>query len=149
MKRLPPVVASLTLLLFALGAIAQNSKKTLFKDFPSLINCKATLFDKALNAKEGQHITLEVSENFKFSGTVVSHVLKYGKMQTVVIRSEVFEGALLLVSKQNLPNNRFSYTGRIMSPLASDGYQIKQDEKGSFVFQKIDTDRLLETCAHP
>lgn len=149
MKCLRPVVASMALLFFSLGSFAQQSKKSLFTNYPASINCKAKVFEKALDSKEGQHISLKVSAQFTFSGNVVSNVYKYGKMQTVVIRSDEFDGALLLISKQHLPNNQYSITGRLMSPRASDGYQIKEDDKGEYVFKKIDTDRLLETCAHP
>lgn len=149
MKFLRPVVASFAFYLLVNCAFAQEAKQPLFSGYPEIITCKTNLFEKALNAKEGQHIVLHVSENFQISGTVVSNVFKYGKMQTVVIRSDKFEGALLLVSKQNLPNQKFSVSGRMMSPRASDGYQIKQNSEGAYVFNKIDASRLLETCAHP
>lgn len=149
MKSLRPVIAGIALMFCASASFAQSSKQPLFIDYPSSISCKANVFEKALSAKEGQQITLEISDAFKFSGTVVSNVMKYGKMQTVVIRSNEFDGALLLVSKQQLDNNKYNVTGRILSPRASDGYQIKQNTEGSYVFEKIDAGRLLETCSHP
>jgi len=149
MKHLRPVVALLALLFLAFASKAQEAKQTLFSAYPASITSKSNLFEKALLAKEGQHIVIPVSENFSISGTVVSNVFKYGKMQTVVIRSDVFEGALLLISKNNLPSQKVVVTGRLISPRASDGYQIKQNEDGAFVFEKIDAGRLLETCAHP
>jgi hypothetical protein len=149
MKSLRPVIAGIAFMLCASAGFSQSSKQPLFVDYPSSIACKATVFEKALAAKEGQQISLEISDAFKFSGIVVSNVVKYGKMQTVVIRSTEFDGALLLVSKQQLENSKYTLTGRILSPRASDGYQIKQASEGSYVFEKIDAARLLETCSHP
>jgi len=149
MKPLRPVIAIIVLMLCASASFAQkHTKQPLFTDYPANILCKATVVEPVLQAKEGQHIALNLTESFKFSGTVVSNVLKYGNMQTIVVRSDAFEGALMLISKHKSGKNTV-ITGRILSPLSSDGYQIKQNAEGAYVFEKIDAAHLLETCAQP
>lgn len=103
-------------------------------------------FVQAFTAREGQHIVLFFSDNFKFSGTVVSNVEKYSNLQSMTIKSDQSEHIIFHLSRQLLEDNSISFVGRIMSPNASDGYQIKKSQTGNYSFEKIDAQKILQDC---
>ncbi len=122
------------------------SKPKLFSNFPNKIDCPVSEFRNAFSLIEGQHITLSFSDGFKFSGTVISNVVKYYNLQSMTIKSDLSEKTIFHLSKQINDDNSTSYVGRIMNATASDGYQIIKDPTGNYKFEKIDAERILPEC---
>jgi hypothetical protein len=146
MKPLSKLTFALLLSLATLAGYSQAAKPQIFSNFPSTINCSVSEFHNAFSASEGQHIILTFSNNFKFSGTVLSNEMKYSNLQSVVIRSDESEKTVFHLSKQLNSDNTVSYVGRIMNPGASDGYQVKNDQEGNYKFEKIDAEKILLEC---
>jgi hypothetical protein len=125
---------------------SNTAKPKIFSNFPNTINCAVTEFSNAFTAIEGQHIILTFSNNFKFSGKVISNVVKYSNLQSLTIQSDLSDKTVFHLSKQINTDKSVSYVGRIMNPTASDGYQIKTDQAGNYKFEKIDTEKVLQEC---
>jgi hypothetical protein len=122
------------------------AKPKIFASFPNTINCSVSEFSNAFAVPEGQHIMLSFSDNFKFSGTIISNVVKYSNLQSMTIHSDLSHNTVFHLSKQVNDDNSISYVGRIMDATASDGYQIKKDMAGNYKFEKVDSERILQEC---
>ena len=137
---------ALLLCLTTTAGFSQSSKPKIFATFPDKINCPVSEFITAFHVTEGQHIILSFSDNFKFSGTVISNVVKYSNLQSMTIKSDQSNKTIFHLSKQINADNSVSYVGRIIDPTASDGYQVKKDMAGNYQFEKTDTEKVLQEC---
>lgn len=148
MKSLCKITFALLLSLTIAKGYSQNanSKPEAFKAFPNSIKLSPTDLNDAFAVTEGQHIVLSFANNFKFAGTVISNVTKYGNLQSMTIQSDELDKSIFNLSRQMLDNKNITYVGRIMSNNASDGYQIKKDGEGNYSFEKIEAKRLKEDC---
>ena len=149
MKPLGKLIFALMLCLSTTAGFSQNTqvaKPKIFGNFPNTINCSISEFINAFSVLEGQHIILSFSDDFKFSGTVISNVVKYSNLQSMTIQSDLSDKTIFHLSKQINDDNSVSYVGRIMNSTASDGYQIKKDMAGNYKFEKIDAERVLQDC---
>lgn len=146
MKTLSKLTFALLLCLATTSGFTQSSKPKIFGDFPNTINCAVSEFIHAFRATEGQHVILSFSDNFKFSGTVISNVIKYSNLQSMTVQSDLSDRTIFHLSKQLNEDNSISYVGRIMNPTASDGYQIKKDMSGNYKFEKTDAEKILQEC---
>ena len=146
MKSLSKLMFALLLCLAATTGFSQALKPKIFDGFPNTINCPVIEFINAFNVTDGQHIILSFSDNFKFSGTVISNVVKYSNLQSMTIRSDESDKTIFHLSKQINEDNSVSYIGRIMNPTAADGYQVKKDGLGNYKFEKTDTEKILQEC---
>ncbi|MEO6491136.1 MAG: hypothetical protein ABIO04_14435 [Ferruginibacter sp.] len=147
MKSLNKVALALLFCLTATAGFTQHSSKpALFGNYPPIINCSAFEFNNALAAAEGQHVVLFFSDNFKFSGTVISNVVKYSNLQSITIKSDQMENTIFHLSRQQLDGDNVSFVGRIISPNANDGYEIKKDTAGNYKLEKIEASKILQEC---
>jgi hypothetical protein len=143
-----------TLVLVALispTAHAQNptgAKPKLFSNFPEKIICSAAELSRIFTTNADQNISLSFSDNFLFSGTVTSNVVKYANLQTAVIKSPVFGDAVFAVSKITHADKSVSYIGRIISKKYFDGFELKKDTQNNYQLTKIETDRVIQDCSH-
>ena len=143
-----------TLVLVALispAAYAQNptgAKPKLFSNFPEKIICSAAELSRIFTTNADQNISLSFSDNFLFSGTVTSNVVKYANLQTAVIKSPMFDDAIFAVSKITNADKSISYIGRIISKKYFDGYELKKDIQNNYQLTKIETDRVIQDCSH-
>jgi len=149
MKPLTKLMLVLLLCLVAAAGFSQTlhaPKQQVFSNFPNSINCSASEFSNAFTATEGQHIILAFSDNFKFSGTVISNIVKYSNLQSITIRSDESANTIFHLSKQLNQDNTISFVGRILNANASDGYEIKKDQSGNYKFEKVDAEKVLQEC---
>ncbi|MEP7164691.1 MAG: hypothetical protein ABI741_08355 [Ferruginibacter sp.] len=146
MKSLSKLTFALMLCLAATAGFSQSSKPKIFADFPNTINCTVSEFTNAFSATEGQHIILSFSDGFKFSGTVISNVVKYSDLQSMTIRADQSDKTIFHLSKQINQDNSVSYVGRIINPTAADGYEVKKDMSGNYKFEKTDAEKVLQEC---
>ncbi|HMI78905.1 MAG TPA: hypothetical protein VK484_08925 [Ferruginibacter sp.] len=151
MKRHVRCALSLLLSFISLAGLAQNpngSKPKQFNNFPDVINCSETTLSNIFNAAAGQNISLSFSDNFSFTGSVTSNIVKYSNLQTAVVRSPLFNNSIFSVSKIINKDNSVSYLGRIINKNYFDGYELKQNAAGNYQLVKMETDRVIPDCRH-
>lgn len=149
MKSLSKLTFVLLLCLTTAVSFSQTAtapKQKIFANFPNTIHCSVTEFSNAFTAVEGQRIILSFSDDFKFSGTVITNMIKYANLQTMTIRSSDIDNTIFQLSKQLNTDNSVSFVGRIINAGASDGYEIKRDLTGNYNFEKLDAEKVLVEC---
>jgi hypothetical protein len=150
MKRLAPNAMLLLGILLSVTLNAQTNsseKPALFSNFSNTINCPQAELSKAFTAMANQNIILSFSDNFLFSGTVVSNVVKYANLQTILIKSPVYGDAVFSLSKITRKDNSVAYTGRIINPKYADGYELKKDGFNNYQLIKIEMGNILKDCS--
>ncbi len=149
MKR--PITYALLMLCFltSVTANAQNTageKPKLFASFPDRINCSLPELSRIFAIAANQNVNLTFSDNFLFSGTVTSNVVKYANLQTAVIKSPQFGDAIFVLSKIRETDGSFYYVGHIVNKKYADGYELKKDASGNYQLIKIETGKVLQDC---
>ncbi len=147
MKLLPKSLGVLLLCLTTAISFAQKAadrKETLFSKLPQEIIIKQQVLAGAFLHKETELVSISFSDDFTFKGKVLSNEMKYSNLQTIIIRTDA--GVLLSLSKQWLPDNLISYSGRIMSQKATDGFLLKNEGHKKFYLQKFATENILQDC---
>ncbi|MEP6583322.1 MAG: hypothetical protein ABJA90_03605 [Ginsengibacter sp.] len=123
---------------------ASSSKPLLFNKSAASFVATISELDKAFGVKEGSLIQLNFANNFTFTGTVLSSVQRYGKLSSTIIKSPLLHNALLSVSKRINDDNSITYVGRIINESYGDGYELKKDSNGTYTFNKIKTEDLIQ-----
>jgi uncharacterized protein YdeI (BOF family) len=127
---------------------ATSTQQTkIFANFADEISLSVNTLKDAFNATDGQSVSLQLSSSFNFSGTVISNMVKYHNLRSIVIKSPLFNDAIFHLSQITNEDNTITYVGRIINDKAFDGYQIKRDAAGNYSFQKFETKRLLQDCS--
>lgn len=114
------------------------NKPRLFSTMPDKIPVTITNIDNMLSAPVGKNSQFRLSEDnsMQFAGEVVSTASKYNNtIQSVVIRSDAFNGARLTVSKITNTDGSIRYTGRIISFKHGDLYELENHD-GQLVLVK-------------
>ena len=123
--------------------IQSSNRSQLFRNVSQRVPAKVIELDKAFSAKEGSIIKLEF-KNFDFEGKVTSSVKRYDNLYSVVIKSSTLDNAIFSISKRIGNDNATTYMGRIINENYDDGYELVQDENGSYILNKIKTEILLQ-----
>ncbi|HOZ69175.1 MAG TPA: hypothetical protein PLU11_09155 [Chitinophagaceae bacterium] len=143
--------ATMLCVVLTLSAIVSNSqeqkiplnepdqnKPRLFSNLPDKIPVTLTNIDNILSAPVGRNSQFRLSEDntLQFAGEVVSTASKYNNsIQSVVIRSDDFNGARLTISKITNPDGSIRYSGRIISFKHGDLYEL-ENQDGQLVLVK-------------
>jgi len=149
MNRLAPYACALLCTLFATTGFSQNPgavKPKQFDNYPQVINCSETELGRAFTTSTGQPINLSFSDNFSFSGAVMSNAVKYSNLQSVVLKSPVFNNSVFALSKRTEADNSITYVGRIINKDYFDGYELKKNTSGNYQLIKIETDKVIQEC---
>ncbi len=157
MKNRSFIALCVSVLLFNVPLLAQNqdvplnepdyNKPLLFRSFPDSIPVNIASFDRAVSFSQGEDVSVNISDNvqFAFPGKVMSIASKYGNsIQSVVIKSNVYDGAGLTISKVTDSNGNVSYTGRIVSMKSGDLYELVKTESGYFLVKRKFYDLINE-----
>lgn len=148
MKRLTPYALSLVLSLTAMTGFAQTSgKPKQFNNFPSTINCSEQELARVFNAVPGELISVAFSDNFTFSGSVKSNIVKYSNLRSAIIVSPDYSNTVFSVSKITNDDGSTSYVGRIINKSFFDGYELKKNAAGAYQLTKVETDRVIQDCS--
>lgn len=142
-----PLYLLVTLLsLCAVATYAQLPEKPrVFASYPERFTCSAEKFAETFNFSEGQYVNLELTPGFIFRGRVTTNFQRYENLYSMTIQSTEFEQAVLHLSKQVNQDNTFSYTGRIMSMNAADGYVITRSGF-QYTMEKTDEKFIRQVC---
>jgi hypothetical protein len=134
-------------LIFTATSIAQKAiaKQKLFAANPENISLNKSIITDAFSYNTGTSVSIDLSSNFHFVGTVISNQQKYDNLQTIMIRSSENNHSIFQISKITNIDKSISYAGRIINDDAADGYAIKNNN-GIYSLQKFETDKILEFC---
>ena len=147
MKRHATYALSLLLsFLVTTGFCQTNLKPKQFSNFPEIINCNEQELAKVFTASPGQDISLTFSNNFIFTGSVKSNLIKYANLQSAVIVSPDYSNTVFGVSKITNRDGTISYVGRIINKNYFDGFELKKNASGNYQLKKIETDRVIPDC---
>lgn len=139
MKNLRTIALCASISLYSLCSTAQSvtipinepnlNKPELFRSLPDNIPVDMgnvnSLFGTVVGSPVNMSISASSSSVFQIEGQVVSSVSKFdNKILSVVIRSSNYPGALLTISKITDGGN-ISYTGRIVSKLHGDLFELR------------------------
>lgn len=136
----------LLLCLISATSFSQSAQKKVYAAYPDVVECNTEEFRNAFTKTEGENISLNFSDDLTISGTVIHNSWKYDNLQSLTIKVPAFADAIFHLSKQVDQQKNITYVGRIFSPDASDGYEIKQDLGGNYQLKKITVERLRPTC---
>jgi hypothetical protein len=144
MKLLNKTVLIVLCTILSATSFAQT-KPTLFDAYPETISLSKTLITDAFSYNTGTAVSINISSNFKFAGTVISNQQKYDNLQTIMIRSSENSLSVFQISKITNKDNSISYAGLIINQDAADGYVIKNNN-GIYSLQKFESGKILEPC---
>jgi len=157
MKNRSIIALCVSVLLFNVQLLAQNqnvplnepdyNKPLLFRSFPDSILVNISNFERAVSYTAGEDVSVNISDNvqFPFPGKVMSAASKYGNsIQSVVIKSNVYDGAGLTISKVIDSNGNTSFTGRIVSMKSGDLYELVKTDSGYFLVKRNFYDLINE-----
>jgi len=131
-------------------SIAQQSrtaKPTLFSNFPSTINCTEDQLNQLFSFTQGQNIKLSLPGNLVLEGPVKNKISKYGKIETMTVQLPSFGNILFAVTRTNDENRNIVYTAHLFNSKYADGYQLKQNGKNIYQFEKIEMEKILPACS--
>lgn len=123
--------------------IQSSNRSQLFRNVSQRVPAKTDELDKAFSAKEGSSVKLQF-KNFDFEGTITSSVKRYDNLHSVIIKSSSLDNAIFSISKRIGDDNTIIYVGRIIHENYADGYELVQNEDGSYTLNKIKTEVLLQ-----
>jgi hypothetical protein len=147
MKNLRTYVMCVCMTSCSLVSFAQNkpvpinepdlSKPRLFSNLPEKIQVNIADLDRLFGSQQGRPapVNLSLGINAQLEGTVTSISSVTDDLQTVIVRSTNYNGANLTVSRRQLPDGSFSYTGRIVSFKHGDLYELQQ-QQGTWMLVK-------------
>lgn len=145
MKLIPKSLGVLLLCLTTAISFAQKAtKEILFSKLPQEIQVNQQVLSAAFQHKEKELVSISFTAQFTIKGKVISNEMKYSNLQTIIIRTDA--DVLVSLSKQWLPDNVISYSGRIMSQKASDGFLLKNEAHKKFFLEKFATENILQDC---
>jgi hypothetical protein len=133
-------------ILFTYNTSAQAvspSKPHLFRSTSERLPTAITELDKAFSATEGTTLQFKFY-NLSFGGTVISSVKRYDNLYSVIIRSSSLNNTLLSISKRINDDKTITYVGRIINEKYADGYELIKGIDGSYAFNKIATETLIQ-----
>jgi len=122
-------------------------RQNLFDQQPEQISLNIQTLEQVMNAREGQETTVHFSPGFIFTGIVISNEQKYHNLQTVLIKSPMFDQALFSLSRINTEDGLVQYSGRILHAQAGDGFLLKKSNQQDYRLTKINTVSVLEDCS--
>ncbi len=150
MNRLAPYACMLLICtVLVTSGFSQNSgttKPKQFDSYPAVINCSEAELSKVFAITAGHPISFSFSDNFLFSGDIISNNVKYSNLQSAVVKSPVFNNTVFNISKRINTDNTVTYIGHIINKNYFDGYELKRNMDGNYQLIKIETDKVIQDC---
>jgi len=146
------VKRSMLLLMLCLTTAAVHAQQpqavpiAAFINFSNTIPVSETTLSGAMQLSKGQDVAVGLSQEFNFPGTVISNENVYHNLQTIIIKSSIYNNSLLQISKQINEDKSISYVGRIFNPGGADGYGLSKTADGAYQLQKFETAIILQDC---
>lgn len=141
---------TLLMLLLCLTTAVSYSQADLrpkvFQNYPESFVVNEPFFQNVFQATTDQDVSLALNSSFNFPGKVLSNELKYSNLQSIIIKSSLFDNAILHLSKITNEDNSTTYVGRIINERAFDGYEIRKGTDGTYSFKKFETAKVMQDC---
>lgn len=119
------------------------NKPKIFSDLPDKLSFRLTEAEALLKLSVGSDAKATIATNFPLAGKVVSKsAAADGSVQSIVIKSNLRNGAFFSFSRIKNTDGSFSYRGRMLSRQAGDALEIVK-EKDGYVLHKINYYDLL------
>ena len=125
---------------------AKAIKPAVFAKLPSNIKATEAQLNKFFAAARGQAVSASFDNSLSVSGDVLNNTVKYGQLQSVVIRLSNYQGSVLSISKRLDENNQPVYMAHIINNNSADGYRLKKTIDG-YQFEKFKMEDILLECA--
>ncbi|HEV2830784.1 MAG TPA: hypothetical protein VGW31_02280 [Hanamia sp.] len=123
--------------------VVSSSRPQLFRTVSDRLPTAITELDKAFTAPEGTSVKFKFY-NLAFSGTVTSSIKRYDNLYSVIIKSSSLDNTLLSISKRINEDKTITYVARILNENYADGYELIKANDGSYAFNKIKTEALIQ-----
>ena len=121
-------------------------KPSLFNKFPDAIACSTEQLNGFFDRYEGDSINVSFGNTLMLEGAVKSHISRYGKLQTVVVKLSRFNNILFTLSKTTDQENQVAYAGHLFDQAYADGYELKKISREKYQFVKIEMAKILPAC---
>lgn len=129
--------------------VAQSrvAKAPLFKSMPRSINCTSIDLNKFFVLSKGQQrIQTSIADQLDMSGTILNSTAKFTNLHSTTIKLSAYNDAIFSISKRIDENNKPVFTGHILNPNSSDGYELKRNADDTYQFVKINVAEILPVC---
>jgi len=123
-----------------------QNKPKLFTNLPDRIPVDISNLENLMMVGTGKDVSLKLGDKDLqgFSGKVVSVTNKYNNINSVVIRSSNFNGAILTLSSSTKPDGTVKFTGRIISFQHGDLYELQNQNNQYILIKKNFYDLINE-----
>ncbi len=151
MKNRLTILCTILFSILTVSGISQSTpiqKSPHFDNSPKVISCSTSDLNQFFLAAKGQPIQSTLSKQFNINGATVSNNFKQSNnFQSVAIKLADYDGAILSISKRLDENNNTVFVGHIIHQFASDGYELRKTNDGSYQFVKVNMEDILPTCS--
>jgi hypothetical protein len=123
-----------------------QNKPKLFTNLPDRISVDISHLENLLTVETGKEVSLKLGNKDLpgFNGKVISVVNKYNNINSVVIRSSNFNGAILTLSSSTKSDGTVKFTGRIISFEHGDLYDLQNQNDQYILIKKNFYDLINE-----
>lgn len=123
--------------------ILTSTRQNYFNKYAQNLPTAVTELDKAFTTPEGAKVKINFGD-FSFNGIVTSSIKRYDNLYSVIVKAPTLDNTILAISKRINPDKTVSYIGHILNQKYADGFELKKDNNGNYVMNKIQTDALIE-----
>ncbi len=124
-----------------------SAKPSLFKEYPTVINCTESQLASLFTYGENAEVTLLLPSGLELKGPVRWWARKYSNLQTVSIKLKEFGNTLFSVTRRYDANNNFVYVAHLFNPDYADGYELKRKDGSNYQLVKMETDKIIQICS--
>lgn len=116
-----------------------HNKAKIFTDLPDRLSFDQSVFQLASSRRTGEDLTVNFGNRVvPQHAAIISNVVKYeGQIQSLLLRLEGRDGAVMSISKITQQDGSVLYRGRIISHKSGDAYEL-QLTNGTYQFVKRD-----------
>ena len=123
--------------------VLTSNRQNYFSKYSQSLPTPVTELDKAFTTPEGAKVKINFAD-FSFNGIVTSSIKRYDNLYSVVVKAPGLDNTILSISKMINPDKSVSYIGRIINQKYADGFELKENNNGTYAMTKIKTDALIE-----
>jgi hypothetical protein len=112
-------------------------KPMIFSGLPDRFECSATALRQLFTASLNDEISISLSRNLSFRGTIAARVQRDPNVLSVNVLSSNFPGTLLNISLITNPDKTEKIIGRFLNPRNGDVLVIEQQNERLFITKDL------------
>lgn len=128
---------------FIIHLEGKSQSSRLFINIPDSIQLSEQDIGQLFTLQSGSVITMKIGDQFLLKGILKSAIQKYDNLKSLIIESTNFKGAILSLARRTEEDNSFVYTGRILSSMHDDGFELRINEGGRYYLKKIEVNNSI------